>query len=197
MSLSETSRFLRAFFAHPGTIGAVAASSRKLAQAMVDQTLQPTDHVIVEYGPGTGAFTQEILSRKSPDATFLAIELHTDFADLFQQRYPGVTLCRDSVENLPSILQHRRLDAVDCIVSGLPWAVFADDLQDRILDVTCASLAPDGRFATFAYVQGLALPAAQRFAAKLRQRFQHVSRSPVVWRNLPPALVYRCRKSPA
>ena len=162
---------MRAFFAHPGTIGAVAASSRKLAQAMVDQTLQPTDRVIVEYGPGTGAFTQEILSRKSPDATFLAIELHTDFADLFQQRYPGVTLCRDSVENLPSILQHRRLDAVDCIVSGLPWAVFADDLQDRILDVTCSSLAPGGRFATFAYVQGLALPAAQRFAAKLQQRF--------------------------
>ena len=53
-------------------------------------------------------------------------------------------------------------------------------------------LRPGGTFATFAYWQGLALPAGQRFASRLRSTFSRVQRSPTVWKNLPPAFVYRC-----
>ena len=53
---------------------------------------------------------------------------------------------------------------------------------------------PGGQFATFAYLQGLLLPAGQRFKDKLAQSFSKVEKSPTVWRNLPPAFVYRCTK---
>jgi phospholipid N-methyltransferase len=187
-------RFLRAFFASPRTIGAVAPSSKSLAAAMLEATLSPNDRVIVEYGPGTGAFTEAILDRKAPEALVLAVEQHPDFVRELAARFPLVHLHCESVENLPTILAGHGVEAVDCIISGLPWAVFSDPLQDRILDVTCAALAPGGRFATFAYVHGLVLPAAQRFAAKLDERFSQVTRSPVVWRNVPPAFVYRCQR---
>ena len=58
---------------------------------------------------------------------------------------------------------------------------------------TVASLAPGGVFATFAYVQGTVLPAGKRLRALLEDRFAAVETSPVVWRNAPPAVVYRCR----
>ena len=161
---------------------------------MLEGTLRASDQVVVEYGPGTGAFTEQILLRKAPEAVVLAIEVHAEFAAQIRQRFPTVRLVLESVEKLPAILEAQGIDAVDCIVSGLPWAVFTDELQDRILEVTCSALAPGGRFATFAYIHGLLLPAAQRFAGKLQQRFSHVARSPVVWRNLPPAFVYRCQK---
>jgi phospholipid N-methyltransferase len=56
------------------------------------------------------------------------------------------------------------------------------------------SLRPGGRFATFAYVHGTPFPGGIRFRRMLRERFAKVSLSPVVWRNLPPAFVYRCEK---
>ena len=57
-----------------------------------------------------------------------------------------------------------------------------------------ARLSPGGHFATFAYLQGLLLPAGMRFAGLLEDSFGSVQRSRTVWRNLPPAFVYRCRK---
>jgi phosphatidylethanolamine/phosphatidyl-N-methylethanolamine N-methyltransferase len=38
------------------------------------------------------------------------------------------------------------------------------------------------------------LKSAQRFREVLKQRFGSVSVSPVVWRNLPPAIFYSCRR---
>ena len=55
-----------------------------------------------------------------------------------------------------------------------------------------AVLAPKAQFATFAYWQGVVLPAGIRFNQRLRNTFAKVERSPSVWLNLPPAFVYRC-----
>lgn len=186
--------FLREFLRNPGSVGAVAPSSPSLAREMVRQAGVPEASAIVEFGPGTGAFTREIVAQARPSAPFLAIERNPTLARILQQELPTVRVFEDSVENLDAILQGQGLHQVDCILSGLPWAAFDEDLQDRLLKVAWRSLAPDGRFVTFAYLQGLLLPAGQRFARKIRGRFRQVTRSRVVWKNLPPAFVYRCTR---
>jgi phosphatidylethanolamine/phosphatidyl-N-methylethanolamine N-methyltransferase len=60
------------------------------------------------------------------------------------------------------------------------------------LDEMMKALKPGGRFVTFAYLHGLLLPSAQRFADLLPQYFSSVTKSDIVWLNLPPAFVYRC-----
>ncbi len=67
-------------------------------------------------------------------------------------------------------------------------------MQDSLLNATLESLKPGGQFATFAYLQGLLLPAGKRFKKKLAQSFSKVEKSPTVWLNMPPAFVYRCTK---
>ena len=83
---------------------------------------------------------------------------------------------------------------MDAIVCGLPWAVFGEEDQSDILRGMAAVLRPGGEFATFAYLQGLLLPAAGRFQRKLHRHFSRIERSRTAWMNFPPALVYRCRK---
>ena len=83
---------------------------------------------------------------------------------------------------------------MDAVLSGLPWAVFPDSLQLELLEEIKANLKPGGKFATFAYVQGMVLPAAQKFRKLLKSEFGEVHQSPIVWRNAPPAFVYRCEK---
>jgi len=149
---------------------------------------------VLEYGPGTGAFTGAILEGLKPSAKFAVIETNPQFAEIFTTRYPRVPLFQDSVANVRTICDRAGISSVDCIVSGLPWATFSKSLQMKCLDEMMRVLKPDGRFATFTYVHSLALPAAKRFANLLTNYFSTVSKSPVVWLNVPPAFVYRCRR---
>jgi len=47
---------------------------------------------------------------------------------------------------------------------------------------------------TFTYVTSLALSSGKRFRSFLERSFGRVRLSPVIWRNLPPAIVYDCVK---
>jgi phospholipid N-methyltransferase len=67
-------------------------------------------------------------------------------------------------------------------------------LQDRLIDSILEILRPGGRFVTFAYLQGLLLPAGHAFSRKLQSRFRKVKKTRTVWRNLPPAFVYVAEK---
>ena len=77
-------------------------------------------------------------------------------------------------------------------VDSLPWASFPESLQTEIIESMLGVLDPKAKFATFAYWQGVILPAGSRFNRRLRNTFAKVERSPSVWLNLPPAFVYRC-----
>jgi phospholipid N-methyltransferase len=149
---------------------------------------------VLEYGPGTGAFTNYILQELGPQTKFAAIEINPQFAAVFRETHPNVTIVEDSVENVRAICDSLHIESVDSVISGLPWAFFSESMQRRFLDQMMHVLKPGGRFVTFGYVQGLALPAARRLAALLPTYFTSVKRSPVVWRNFPPAFVYRCRR---
>src|SRR5712664_1762367 len=71
--------FARNFFRHPRMLGSIVPSSRFL----IKQLLQPINWaralVIVEYGPGVGGITAEVLRHMRPDATLIAIEMNPDF----------------------------------------------------------------------------------------------------------------------
>jgi len=182
------------FLKNPKRTGAIATSSRGLARMICSEIGVDSASVIVEYGPGTGVFTEEILHMKKPDACFFAIEHSPTLAKNFRRKFPDTRLFEDSAENVASMLDEVGQTQIDSIVCGLPWAAFDEPLQDSLLDATLASLRPGGRFATFAYIHGLLLPAGKRFKKKLAHSFSTVDKSPTVWRNIPPAFVYRCTK---
>src|SRR5262249_46022819 len=66
--------FLREFMSKPATIGAVAPSSSFLAQEIVEDLQLSEAEAVIEYGPGTGVFTRNILREMKPTARFVAIE---------------------------------------------------------------------------------------------------------------------------
>lgn len=148
---------------------------------------------VVEYGPGTGVFTAEILARLDPAAKFFAIERSPALCQLVRQRCPQATVLEETVENVERLCAQQGIETVDAVICGLPWASFPEALQTACLDAMLRVLRPGGQFATFAYWQGLLLPAGRRFRDRLHDRFSEVKTSPTAWRNLPPAFVYRCR----
>jgi phospholipid N-methyltransferase len=182
-------RFLEAFLRNPFAVGSLWPSSRSLARAIVDSCEFQPDDIVVELGPGTGAFTGLLLQRLSNRGRLIAMEISETNIDVLRRRFPRCRTIHDSAENLPRHLSGKK---AECIISGLAWANMLPVVQDRIFDGIFKSLAPGGEFVAFAYAHAYWMPTSARFRRQLIQNFQHVETSPIIWRNLPPAFVFRC-----
>ncbi len=187
-------RFLSEMVCHPKSVGALAPSGPNLARHLVSSVDWPNTATVIEYGPGTGAITEQIVAQLPPNTRFLAIEISARFAGLLRVRFPGICVCEGSVGKVKSHCEAHGVEQVDAIVSGLPWAVFSDEDQTAYLDATMQVLRPGGQFITFGYLQGLVLPSAHRFRRKLQGYFSDIRISKPVWANLPPAFFYCCRR---
>jgi phospholipid N-methyltransferase len=192
--MREQIGFFREFARHPVWTGAVAPSSKWLARCITDDLGIETARVIAELGPGTGVFTKAIRARRPESALQIAVEINTQFAERLREQFPDVQVVNDSAERLSNIVRELGGTEADAVICGIPWAVFPEELQTQLLESIYATLKPGGKFATFAYLHGAWLPPGVRFRKMIGGKFRRVETTPVVWRNLPPAFVYRCEK---
>ncbi|HTT02866.1 MAG TPA: rRNA adenine N-6-methyltransferase family protein [Steroidobacteraceae bacterium] len=182
---AELLLFASNFLRHPMMLGSIIPSSRFL----VNQVLEPIDweraHVIVEYGPGVGTITSEILRRMRPDAHLVAIETNRDFVRFLQGTLPDprLQLVHESAAEVQSVLQRLGLPAPSYIVSGIPLGSMPEQLRADIVSKSRAALAPGGAFLVYQFTS--------RVYPVLQQTFQHVRRS-FQPRNLPPAQLFVC-----
>jgi phospholipid N-methyltransferase len=184
-SLRETLLFACNFFRHPNMLGSIIPSSRYL----VDQVLAPIDwdqaRVLVEFGPGVGTLTTEILRRMHRDAQLVAIETNRDFVHFLQRTLPDPRLhvVHDSAANVQAILMQLALGKPHYIVSGIPLGSMTDPVRSEIAVSSRAALEPGGAFLVYQFT-ARALPTLQR-------TFCHVRRG-VERRNFPPAQFFVC-----
>jgi phosphatidylethanolamine/phosphatidyl-N-methylethanolamine N-methyltransferase len=186
--------FLAGFLRAPWRVGAIAPSSRALAAVMTEDMGLEHARTVVELGPGTGVFTRAICERVTAEALVMAVEIDPRMAALLTPRFPRVRVVNDSAEHLDRFLADAGRKEADAILSGLPWASFPSGLQKTLLAAVVGALRQGGRFATFAYPHASWLPPGRRFRELLTESFAAVETTRVVWPNLPPAFVYRCRR---
>jgi phosphatidylethanolamine/phosphatidyl-N-methylethanolamine N-methyltransferase len=191
-ALRDHWQFFASFLRRPWTIGALAPSSACLARLILRRCPLRKAQTVVELGPGTGAITRFIHERIGPDTTFIALDLDPGHVERLRRRYPGVTVCHESAENLGAVLARHRCEPADCIVSGLPFGNMSRKTQDRIIGQVRTSLKPGGRFCGFGYLHASWYPTSRAFREMLAANFDQVHISRVVWRNLPPAFAYSC-----
>jgi len=182
-------RFIEAFLRQPLLVGACWPSSAALSRAVVNRCDFLPDDTVVELGPGTGAFTGLLLKRLDHRGRLLALEISETNITELRRRFPTCETIHDSAEYLPEYLGDQR---AKCIISGLAWGNMLPATQDRIFNAMLKSLTRGGQFVAFAYVHACCLPTSRRFRRQLLENFSRVDRTPIVWRNLPPAFVYHC-----
>jgi phospholipid N-methyltransferase len=190
----EYAKFFRVFLRAPALTSAIMPSSPWLAERMVADLGLAQAKVVVELGPGTGAFTRAIQKKIPASAFFLAVEIDPVFASHLERQFPRVHIIKDSAERLDQHLQHLGHASADCVLSGLPWAGFKDEEQQRVLGAVVRALKPGGMMTTYAFNHVAWLSGGRRFRKLLESNFSEVTTTRTEWRNLPPAFVYRCRK---
>jgi phospholipid N-methyltransferase len=186
---SSLALFSRNFIKHPRMLGSLIPSSRFLVNRLLSQVDWGRAATIVEYGPGVGTFTAEILRRLRPNSSVLAIDTNRDFA-----RYLARTLRDDrlhviqgSAADAQENLRERGLARADYVISGIPYSTMDPVVRQQILRTTHEVLQPDGAFLVYQFTRAV-LP-------YLRQVFPHVHQE-FEPRNIMPARLFYCRRSP-
>lgn len=182
-------KFLLEYLRSPRTVGAVAPSSERLAVKMVSNIDFENSKCIVEYGPGTGVFTDKIIERKKKDTLLILLEYNKVFCKQLEERYneiDNIIIINDSAENVDMHLEKYRIRNVDYVVSGLPFASLPKNISNKILKKTRTILKKDGLFITFQYTL-----LKKEFIAGY---FKEIELERVVL-NVPPAYVLECKNS--
>lgn len=191
MAKGDSLKFFRAFLRNPTKVGAIAPSSRILASAMIRGIdFSKSDHsLLVEFGPGTGAFTAAIHDRLPNKDAYLGIERDRRFIELLRGRFPELHFHHGSAEDATQIVKDGARQEVRAVISGLPFASLPKTVQEGILQSLDSLLQKGSTFRTFQYAHAYYLPQAVRFRRRMDEVIGHHTRQALVVRNLPPAYV--------
>lgn len=183
--MNDLALFRRRLLKNPRQVSAIAPSSRTLARAMT-LGLGPQSGKVVEFGPGTGRFTEAILARGVRPEDLTLFELDEEFVAYLREKFPGVT-----VHQAPAQEAARLIDGtVGTVISGLPLLSMPPEVREGIVAAAFQVLAPRGRYVQFTYGNRPPLPPETVTALNLT-----VDKGLKIWANLPPARVYRFRKA--
>ena len=131
----EALEFFKTFIKNPSSVGSLIPSSQGLAKMMVETAKATESSVIVEFGTGTGVFTEYIQKIRSKDSRFFPFEIEANFAEMTQTRCPDVHIWNMSAVHTSKILKEHNIDHCDCIISGLPWATLPAPIQNELFDL--------------------------------------------------------------
>lgn len=182
---SSLALFTRNFLKSPFMLGSVVPSSPFLVNDMMNQVDWERARVLVEYGPGVGTFTREILRRMRPDAVLIAIELNTEFVDYLGQHVhdPRFRVVQASAAQVRSVLAEQGLEHADYIISSLPYFNMTDSLRREIVEESRQALSAEGSMLLFQYTRTI-LPYLESSFRSVKFNFQPF--------NILPALIFHC-----
>ena len=187
--LDDSLYFLKRFLKGPKQVASVWPSSRFLARQMFADLSLADGDLVVEYGPGTGAFTGEVLRLRDAGCNlrYLGVEKDPGMHAFLSKRYPALDFVLGDAVDVVAHCQARGLPKARAVISGLPLIFFDWTIMRDIIHATSASLQADGVFRTFSYVHSYPTRGAQDLRELMRECFEHYALSQPVLRNVPPA----------
>jgi phospholipid N-methyltransferase len=169
-------------------LGSVIPSSRFLIRRILDRIEWDRVRLVVEYGPGVGSITGEILRRMRKDGTLIAIETNSEFVRFLRESFADERLqvVQGSAADVGEILRDLGHAKATCIISGIPFSMIPPAGREHILWESRAALEPGGAFLVYQF--------SARVLADLRRVFGEVERGFELL-NILPAHLFFCTPS--
>ena len=171
------------FVRHPSMVGSAFPASARMVRRMLAPLDWPNIKLLVEYGPGSGRFTFEMLKRMRPDAQLIAIETSQAFAAKLRQQCddPRLVVVEGSARDVRRHIGAESSGRADCILTGLQFSTLGDAEADIIMHETALALKPTGVLAAYQMRTAIRRLIDRNFA-QVRQGFE--------WCNIPPCHLY-------
>ena len=177
-------RFAWEWLKNPVSTAGVAPSGRALASLITLEINQGSGKVL-ELGPGTGIFTDRLLTRGVDQSDLTLVEQNPGFARLLRQRFPRATILEIDAAAL-GLIRPAQGDLFGAAVCGLGLRNMPVGQVEAIIRSAFSRMLPEAALYLFTYGRRCSVPVevleelglvAERFGTALL--------------NLPPASVYR------
>lgn len=177
--------FAKNFLRHPTMLGSVVPSSPFLVHDLMQEIDWENARVLVEFGPGVGTVTREILKRMRSDAVLVAIELNEEFVEYLENNTNDSRLrvVYGSAARVRCILAEQGIAPADYIISSLPYSIMPESQRQEIVAESRHALKAQGSLVVFQYTKTI-LPYLKSSFSSVRQNFQLF--------NILPALIFHC-----
>ena len=182
---SPVALFARNFFKYPSMLGSIVPSSRFLVKDLMNQIDWDRARIVVEFGPGVGTITRELLKRMRSDAMLVVIELNEEFVEYLANSIHDSRLrvVHGSAAQVRLILTEYGLPPADYIISSLPYSLLPEGARREIVVESREALKAQGSLLVFQYTRSL-LPYLKSSFSSVKLDFQPL--------NILPALIFHC-----
>ena len=180
--------FARNFFKNPRMLGSIIPSSRFLVDQLLRHVKWNETKVFVEFGPGVGTISKEILKRMRPDATLVAFEINDEFVRVLRDNFsdPRLRVVHRSAADVVEVLRELGVGNADYVVAGIPFSILSDADRYAVVKGAHDALRTGGVMLVYQF--------SKRVRADLQKLFGkvHTQFEPL---NILPAHVFHCVKN--
>jgi len=167
-------------------IGAIAPSSRFLANNILRHIDFAENQVVLEFGPGNGVITKQILKQMPSSSRLISLEINAPFLSYCENKfshYNNFEIYNHCAIEFDSLLKSLSISKIDHLISSLPLSILSNKDLDVLFEKIPSYLIANGSFVQYQYSLN-----KYRF---LKNIFDNV-RLDFTLGNLPPAFIYKC-----
>ena len=186
---SKPIEFIKGTLRNPSMVGSIIPSSPYLAREFTRGIDLSQEAVVLELGPGTGPITEHLHDEMSEPERCVGIERDPEYVELLQHRFAEMTFVEGSAADMVEHLDEAGFEGADVIISALPFSTLPQHVMAEIYDGLEVLMEAGTRFRTVQYAHAWPMASAERFRRHMNRMFGQHTRSPLVWRNVPPGYI--------
>lgn len=182
-------QFLREYIKNFSSVGAIAPSSRFLANKMTKLITNKEPLKILEVGAGTGVFTKSILKKSHSDSEIFVSELNPFFCSVLDSTFGDeINLLTGDILNFNPSIQF------DFIICSIPFNSIPIDITKKIFEHLTSLIGEKGVFVFFEYSGLPHLKPNNKFISYKKDILMPKRiKSSFTLLNLPPAVVHQIK----
>ncbi len=170
--MKEDFDFLKVAFSNPHT-GAIARSSRYVVRIVLDLISGRKPSQIIEYGPGDGVVTRELLKQLPPDGRLLAVEIDPEFSKILESIHdPRLGVINGTIQDVSRDIEAHGFHKVDLVVSSIPFSSLSSREREEVVCLTQKILVPGGMFVIFHQYSSIMVKPLKKYFGQIEVRFE-------------------------
>ncbi|MDO8728438.1 MAG: rRNA adenine N-6-methyltransferase family protein [bacterium] len=169
-------------------IGAMTRSSKYVVRAVMRNLRGQLLRRVIEYGPGDGVITKEILKRMPRDGEMIVIETNPKFLKVLRKiEDPRLKIIEGTAQTASKELKSNYNANVNLVLSSIPFSILNRLDRKEIVSNTFEMLEESGKFIVFQYSPILLSLLKKYFNANnINTQFE--------LRNIPPMFIMSAQK---
>lgn len=168
-------------------VGALTRSSKYVIRTALKALGNRELNTIVEYGPGDGVMTAELLRRLSPNGKLLAVEANSNFAESLRKINDArLKIVHGKVQDIASNLERMGFKGLDAVVSSIPSSLLTASEREDMARTAFHALAKGGSLIIFHQYTTLMRGPLKKFFGSVKIHFE--------LRNIMPCFVIIAKK---